>query len=160
MKAKKNGLEIEKRYLLRKIPVVNKFDECQSITQYYTPEGRFRQIISKGKFEYIKTIKKDVSEGVAGEKEWDLTEAEFKKAVKKSTKKITKIRYIKKAGKLKWEIDIFDSINVIIAEVELKTKKELKTIKVPKFIKDVLILDITGIKAFSNFNLADKTKKK
>ena len=55
-------------------------------------------------------------------------------------------------------MDVFDKL--VIAEIELPTKKDLKTVKLPKFIKDLLILDITPIKAFSNFNIADTIKKK
>lgn len=159
MKAKKNGLEIEKRFLLKSAPDLKKYDECLQIIQYYTPAGRFRKIIhsNAGKIEFVKTKKNGISKGVANEKEWELTESEFKKAIKNHTRSISKLRFVKKIGKLKWEIDIFD--NLVIAEVEVETKKELKTVKIPKPIKDVLILDITGIDAFSNYNLADKLKK-
>lgn len=159
MKSKKNGLEIEKRFLLKIAPKFDKYDGCLQITQYYTPSGRFRKTIdaNAGKIEFVKTKKAGVSKGVAKEKEWELTEAEFKKAIKSHTRSISKTRFIKKIGKLKWEIDIFD--NLVIAEVELENKKELKTVKLPKQIKEVLILDITGIDAFSNYNLADKLKK-
>lgn len=168
MKKKKKevpqNLEIEKRYLLKNIPSVGKFDECYHITQYYTPAGRFRYILGINGEKFIKTVKKTISSGVNQEDEWELTEKDFKKAIKKCTKRLSKTRLIKNVGKRKWEVDVFNLLkgnkDLIIAEIELDTVKELNTVKVPKFIKDVLVLDITGVKAFSNFNLADKFKIK
>lgn len=168
MKTKKSksgqNLEIEKRYLLNKMPKIKEFDECYHITQYYTPSGRFRYILGTKGEKFIKTVKKTVSKGVNQEDECEITRKDFDRAIKKCTKRLSKTRLIKKVGKYKWEIDVFiapkNNKELIIAEVELNNVKELDTIKAPKFITDVLVLDITGIKAFSNFNLAESFKIK
>ena len=161
------NLEIEKRLLLKRLPLHDElFDEIHFIEQYYTPTGRYRHVEmysnknNKEITKYIHTIKKSVSKGVNEEIEVEISLSEFSKAIEKSTKFISKNRFIKKAGKYKWEIDEFIDVNLIIAEIEVHTKKELKTVKLPKYIKENLIMEITGIKEFSNFNLAEKWKKK
>ncbi len=159
-------LEIEKRLLLKRLPLSSAFfKEVQHINQYYGPTGRLRhvEIFKDGKKspteKFILTKKKSISKGVNEEIEFEMTKKEFLKSLKKCTKHLYKTRYIKKVGKYKWEIDVFD-FKLVIAEIEVNTRKELDTVKIPKFIKEQLISDITGEKRFSNFNLADKWKKK
>jgi hypothetical protein len=41
----KDGLEIEKRYLLSRLPDFDNWDDIMNINQYYGPNGRFRKII-------------------------------------------------------------------------------------------------------------------
>jgi CYTH domain-containing protein len=160
------ALEIEKRLLLKRLPLPTAaFKEAHHINQYYGPTGRLRhvEIFKDGKKspveKFIRTNKKTISPGVNEEIESEITKKDFYKELKKCTKHLFKTRYIKKIGNYKWELDVFD-FKMVIAEVEVKTKRELKTVPIPKFIKDVLILDITGVKPFSNFNLADKWKFK
>jgi CYTH domain-containing protein len=135
------------------------------INQYYGPTGRLRhvEIFKDGKKspieKFIRTNKTTISKGVNEEIESEITKKDFYKELKKCTKHLFKTRYIKKVGKYKWEVDVFD-FKIVIAEVEVKTKKELNTVPIPKFIKQELISEITGEKQFSNFNLADKWKLK
>lgn len=160
------ALEIERRILLKRLPLpTSDFDETQIIHQFYAPTGRLRRIsiFKNGKVspieKYIRTNKTFVSVGVNDEVEVELTKKQFDKEVQKATKALIKTRYIKKVGKYKWEIDVFE-FKLVIAEIEVKTKKELTTVNLPNFIKKEMIADITGVKPFSNFNLADKWKKK
>ena len=159
------ALEIEKRILLKRLPMGSSFyKEMQHIFQYYGPTGRLRhvEIFKDGKpsyEKYIRTVKKAISKGVNDEVETEITKKEFDKEVKNCTKFLFKTRHIKKVGKYKWEIDVFD-FKLVIAEIEVNTKAELKTVKIPKFVLDEMIADITGVKPFSNFNLADTWKKK
>ena len=158
------NLEIEKRFIIKRLPLPeSSFKEVHHIVQFYGPTGRLRNvtIIKDGKStkKYIRTNKKSISPGVNEEIESEISKKQFDKELKKCTKYLFKTRFIKKVGKYKWEIDVFKNLSLIIAEVEMKTKKELKTVKLPKFMKDTLISDITGIKCFSNFNLADQWKK-
>ena len=71
---------------------------------------------------------------------------------------INKVRYIYKDGDLKWEVDLFDNgYKLIIAEIEIP-KKRYK-LNIPDFIKDVLLLEVTGLKQFSNRNLSLNIKE-
>jgi hypothetical protein len=123
----KDGLEIEKRYLLSRLPDFDNWDDIMNINQYYGPNGRFRKIIyDVNSIEYYRTIKTHISTGVCYEVESKITKMEFENERNFCNKKISKIRRIKNIDK------------VIL----------------PNKIKDVLIGDITGVKEYSNFFMA------
>lgn len=156
-------LEIERRWLLRKLPpefneIRNEFEEY-GITQWYTPEGRFRSIHPKNYFSecrYLHTIKEVVSYGVNKEIEKEITQEEFQDAIKSATKVISKIRYIYQENDLKYEIDFIHVLgqDYIILEIELNDIDQ--KIVIPDFINKFIIREITGDKSLSNFNLARK----
>jgi CYTH domain-containing protein len=111
----------------------------------------------KDKIMFIRTNKKTISHGVAEEIETEITKKVFDAEIKKCTRQILKTRFIKKVGKYKWEVDVFD-FRLIIAEIEVKSVKELDTVPIPKYIMNELVMDITGIQSFSNFKMASKWK--
>lgn len=153
-------IEIEKRLLLKGLPAII-FDEIHTITQWYTPNGRLRQsnimICKTGetRLEYIKTIKTAIDSVQAYEQESEMKEYDFILGKASATKCLRKTRYVKYVDGLKWEIDVF-SFKLVIAEIEVKSIEDLDKIEIPDYIKKLLIKDITGIKEFSNFNLADE----
>jgi CYTH domain-containing protein len=70
-----------------------------------------------------------------------------------NSKYITKDRYIYKDGDLKWEVDLFENdYKLIVAEIEIP-KRTYKLI-IPDFIKEVLLMEVTGLKQFSNRSLS------
>ena len=150
---KKKPLEIERRFLLKEFPSIQVLKHLK-ITQGYNSEGRFRSALDGIKETCYKTVKKTISHGVAEEVENKISTEVFIESKKTWTKVISKTRYIKVIEGNKWEIDIFP--HLIIAEVEFKNKKDFKKLVLPQVLKDVLIMEITGIKEFSNFNLANK----
>lgn len=107
---------------------------------------------------WIHTIKKSVSKGVNIEEEYDLSKEEYDKFVKKckssvDSRSIQKKRYIYNDGDLKWEVDLFGSgYTLIIAEIEIPKKNFI--IKVPDYISPLILLEVTGLKQFSNRNLS------
>src|ERR1039458_5374101 len=118
MAQKKNNLEIEKRYLLRRLPPKIDWDEIQRIDQFYTPKGRFRCAqpkIANVFAIFLQTNKKSISHGVNEEIEKEISEKQFYKELKTATRKISKIRYIKKFKNLIWEVDVFN-YGLVIAE--------------------------------------------
>jgi CYTH domain-containing protein len=159
-------LEIERKFLLKAMPDISP-SEIVKIDQYYfkNSSGTWERARSwysniKGK-SYIHTVKKSVSKGVNLEDERFLTEKEFedfKSHCLLSTTEsrfITKERWIYPDGKLYWEVDMFNSgHHLIVAEIEIPTKNH--KINIPKFIEDKLLLEVTGLKQFSNRNLSNK----
>ena len=74
------------------------------------------------------------------------------------SKFIEKVRHIYPDGNLFWEVDIFgNGYELIIAEIEIP-KKTFK-LTIPDFIKEVNLLEVTGLKQFSNRNLSLKITK-
>ncbi len=157
-------LEIERKFLLKAMP--DKIaDEVITIDQYYWKNKsniweRARTYHSdKSGDSYIHTIKKSVSKGVNMEDEFELTKDEFENFKNNclsdptNSKFINKERHIYKQGDLKWEVDKFDNgYKLIIAELEIP-KKTYK-IAMPDYIMEVLLLEVTGLKQFSNRNLS------
>jgi CYTH domain-containing protein len=161
-------LEIERKFLLKSIPNL-KADSVVEIEQFYfkNDSGIWERARSwhprGGKKKYIHTIKKTVSKGVNIEDEHDLNSKEFLQFKSKcfqtpnESKFIKKTRHIYKDGNLKWEVDEFNSsCNLIIAEIEIPTKDY--QVIIPEFLQDLVLLEVTGLKPFSNRSLASKLK--
>jgi len=162
-------IEIERKFLLKSLPKL-KPQQSIKIDQYYlkTPSGVWERArtweSSPGETKYIHTIKKSVSKGVNIEDEHYLSKEEFEsfktKCLQKNTeaKFIEKVRHIYPDGDLFWEVDIFgNGYELIIAEIEIP-KKTYKLI-LPDFIKEVNLLEVTGLKQFSNRSLSLKITK-
>jgi CYTH domain-containing protein len=159
-------LEIERKFLLKSMPDIPPA-EIVKIDQFYLKNdiGTWERARSwdsntKGK-SWIHTVKKSVSKGVNLEDERFLTEKEFKEFKSKCLLSTTESRFISKerwiypGGNLYWEVDIFNSgHHLIVAEIEIPTKNY--KVNIPKFIDDKLLLEVTGLKQFSNRNLSNK----
>lgn len=158
-------LEIERKFLLKSLPN-KKEDDILSIDQYYLKRSniweRARTYHSDINGDsYIHTIKKTISKGVNTEDEKEITKEEFEDFKNKCLSKeyeskfIKKERFIYKYGDLKWEVDKFGSgYTLIVAEIEIPTKSY--HIVFPDYMKDVILLEVTGIKKFSNRDLSIK----
>lgn len=158
------SIEIERKFLLKSLPKIEP-DEIIKIDQYYLKnyEGiweRARTYHSniKGDF-WIHTVKKSIGKGVNIEDEKNITKEQFNEFKENchsgnfESKFIQKERHIYKYGDLKWEVDKFLSgYSLIVAELEIP-KKRYK-IDFPQFIMDVLLLEVTGLKQFSNKSLS------
>jgi CYTH domain-containing protein len=162
-------LEIERKFIVKSLPKI-KEDDVHQIEQYYfkNEKGvweRARTYHSdKTGDMYIHTVKKSVSKGVNMEDEYEMTKEQFESFRKKcmspgiESKHISKERWIYKDGDLKWEVDKFNSgYHLIIAEIEIPNKKY--DLKIPKFIEDIMLLEVTGLKQFSNRALSLKIEK-
>lgn len=162
-------LEIERKFLVKSLPN-KKFNDLFKIEQYYlkNSEGiweRARTYHSdKSGDMYIHTIKKSVSKGVNMEDEYEMTKDQFEEFRQKcylpnvESRHISKERWIYKDNQLKWEVDVFKSgYNLIVAEIEIPHKKY--DLKFPKFMEDIILLEVTGLKQFSNRQLSLKIEK-
>ncbi len=159
----KDELEIERRWVLKNKPweLIN-FNKCSNILlifQYYTKNGRFRKVnISDSHSNYKETkhyhtIKTYVSPGVNREQEKEITCDEFDLATKVYDKSIIKTRYIYyNEQNQKIELDYFMDSNMYIAEVELNSITE--EVIFPDFIARNILVEVTGDKKWSNYNLA------
>ena len=160
--------EIEKKFLLKDLPLLPKGCEIQNIIQYYYLVNdiwyRIRYIDSNfhEKPLYLHTIK-IYKDDICYEEERFYENDEYMSLIKEITsgnydvRWISKTRYIYKTGitadfegeikEIKWEIDVFN-FNLVVAELELPDLNF--EIEMPDFIKSKLIYEVTGIKEFSN----------
>jgi len=162
-------LEIERKFLLKSLPEI-KPDQIVEIHQFYfkNESGIWERArswsSSNGEMKYIHTIKKSVSKSVNIEDEHSMTLKEFNAFKNKcyktpnDSKYIKKTRYIYKDGNLKWEIDEFSNdYKLIIAEIEIPTKDY--EVVIPDYLKELVLIEVTGMKPFSNRSLSLKLKK-
>lgn len=156
----KTALEIERKFLLKGFPESGKVIVLDTIKieQYYCRdekgnEFRIRSSNNEGQVTLTKTIKKFLSPGVYEETEGELGVEEYNILLESAYRFILKTRWVIKHpdNNLKWEIDVFP-FKVVIAEIELPTIDF--SLELPDFIKDCLIMEVTGIQEFSNKNLA------
>jgi CYTH domain-containing protein len=162
-------LEIERKFITKSLPKI-KPDDKFDIEQYYFKNEKgiwerartYHSDISG--YMYIHTVKKSVSKGVNLEDEYEMTKDEFEKFREKcfeneiESRHISKERWIYKDVNLKWEVDVFKSgYNLIVAEIEIPHKKY--DLKFPKFMEDIILLEVTGLKQFNNRSLSLKIEK-
>lgn len=165
----KDGLEIERKFLLNQLPYVpNGYNEVLSIQQHYfiNSEGIWERIRCSSATKtpppnttLTHTIKHFISEGIHREIEREITDDEWNEYIRiyENTSKsrvLSKTRHIFKVGDLKWEIDTFPLKSLVIAEVELPS--EDYNLELPDFIKENLVMEVTKFKEFSSLSLADE----
>lgn len=158
------NIEIERKFLLKSKPDINP-DELITIDQWYwkNSQGSWERVrecnsTTKGRY-FVHTIKKTISKGVNMEDEKILTEEEYNyylsicKLKHSQSRNLKKERLVYKMDKLKWEVDVFkNELKLIIAEIEIP-KKTFK-LQIPNYIKNQILLEVTGLKQFSNKNLS------
>jgi CYTH domain-containing protein len=163
------NIEIERKFLLKAIPEPEPIEKIQIDQWYFKNESgiweRARKCESdvKGIY-YIHTIKKTLEKGINLEDEKIISELEFETFVSQCNSPFTESKYISKERwvypqeDLKWEVDIFHSGHyLIVAEIEIP-EKDYK-LSLPNFIKEKLIIEVTGIKQFSNKSLSNPINK-
>ena len=160
-------IEIERKFLLKSIPD-GKPSETIKIKQWYLKvDGiweRARSMESNiSGIKWVHTIKTRISDSSNIEEERDLSKDEFDdfvkrcKGSKQNAKYITKQRRIYPDGDRKWEVDVFSQkCHIIVAEVEIPS--EDYELEIPEFIQKKNLLEVTGMKQFSNRSLSNRVK--
>ena len=159
-----SGVEIERKYLLRKMPkeVLDNAFRTEDCDIYYRPDGDVwvrativnshdRETDAKEQV-YIETIKKHISHGNSETYERYISEAELKRHIELSETYIKKTRYFFKSGSEIWEVDDFENLKLVMAELEVNSLNDM--VEVPQCIVDELLVEVTGDKSFSNQNMA------
>ena len=156
------ALEIERKFLLKNLPILpdNKWDKILNIEQsYFTDaEGKISRIriqTHENEIRFFLTQKELISHGVFEERESDITQKEYFEYYPKFERGLRKIRYVKNFGSnLKWEIDVYLTVKLVTAEIELpKIDYEFEF---PDYIKENIIMEVTGMNEFSNFSLSNQ----
>lgn len=156
-------IEIERTYLLSGMPQLPGQVERWRIEQGYLPgnsaaqsgglEGRLRRITHEdGRVECFHTIKR--GEGlVRSEVERKISEGEFEEAWPSTGKcHLTKVRYRVQEAGLTWEIDQFDELDLVLAEVELPSVKAV--VDPPTWLAGCILREVTNEPAYRNYRLA------
>ena len=152
------GTEIERKYLLRELPILPDDATVVDIEQGYIPGTevfeRLRRVRSAdgGVIRHARTVKlgsglvrTEIEEEISPElfaQMWPLTEG----------KRIRKRRYAARGERHTWEIDEFLDRELVLAEVELSTADEEAAL--PAWLEAVVVRDVTGEREYQNATLA------
>jgi adenylate cyclase len=152
----RHGREVERKYLLTRLPPLDGAAGPVEIEQGYLPGERLierlRRVESPGGVELYRTIKEgsglvrlEVEETVEPEvfaRLWPLTEG----------RRLRKRRYGVADGGLMWEIDEFLDRNLVLAEVELPAP--VAEVPIPEWLRPLVEREVTEDLAYSNLRLA------
>jgi CHAD domain-containing protein/CYTH domain-containing protein len=150
------GVEIERKYLLSRLPTRLKNADVVDVDQGWLPGTRLveriRRVKSAASERYYRTVK--AGEGIARleveeeasadvfEHLWPLTEG----------RRVKKRRYYVPDGSVTWEIDEFLDRELVLAEIELPSADA--TVDVPSWLAKVVEREVTGEPEYVNVNLA------
>ncbi len=153
-------LEIERKYLLQSMPQLPATARAYRMEQgYFADEpGRLRRTRAPdGTVTYTHTVKKGVGL-VREEIERELTADEFKSLWPRTAgRRLTKTRTKVPEDNLVWEIDDYDALDLLVAEVELPTPETKVT--VPDWLAPHVIREVTGEPEYGNHQLAIRLAK-
>lgn len=161
----KHGLEIERKFLLKQVPLAYAKDKGLDITQIYVHLGddrfRVRETYHHPGISYDRTYKELLRPGVYDERIEDLDADQFMGFAKQGHRILMKKRIIAPhlSDDLKWEIDVLRPPKMVVL-AEIETPTEDYPLIIPSFIEEVLIMEVTHLKKFTNYALADLIPKR
>lgn len=165
MNAAGGSLEIERKFLLHRMPAVPANTKVRLIVQGYFAsdaegpfrdmEGRLRrEVCSDGSVIFTHTVKRGLGL-VRTEQERKLTADEFARLWPGTEgRRLRKMRYLVREGEFVWAVDAFADFDLILAEVELPSEDAHAPL--PAWLEPVVVREVTGEEAFQNYALARK----
>ena len=149
--------EIERKYLLKRMPRLEAHAEVREIDQGWLPGERLAERLRRVRYpdgtqRYFRTVK--LGSGTTRfELEEETTPDVFRKlwALTKG-KRVRKLRYRVKDGDFVWEIDRFRGRRLVLAEVEIPT--EDTRVEPPAWLRRFVVREVTGEPEYVNINLA------
>ncbi len=164
-----SGLEIERVYLLSRLPALPADALVYRLEQGYLPdptatdaegqlEGRLRRTIKPdGSVIYTHTIKRGTGL-VRQETERTISQEEFDKFWPQTEgRRLTKTRYFITVDTQLWAVDDFDDLDVVMAEAELPTPETNVTL--PDWLAAVLVREVTEEPEYRSYSLAVRSGK-
>ena len=154
-------LEIERKYLLDQLPPLPADTRAYRMEQGYLAEdtGRLRRSVAPdGAVKYTHTVK--AGRGlVRRETEREISPDEFESLWPRTAgHRLVKTRSCVNDGDLVWEIDDYDGIDLVLAEVELPSPETRVTI--PPWLSAHVVRDVTDEPDYQNYEIALRMKRK
>lgn len=128
----------KRRFLLKRMPIFN-LGSPRIISQCYAGVKQYIGEDFGGKTSYH-SILNGISEIISTE--------EFVREYQKSENRLDKQKYFGEG----WVVNKFIFLDLVIAETD-------KDIEVPEWINDALIMEVSGMEEFLDYNLADNFNK-
>ena len=153
-----HGREIERKYLLSRLPEIPNEPTVAEIDQGYIPGTNVLERLRRVRTPHgagdrcIRTLKTgeglvrtEIEEEIPAalfERMWPLTEG----------RRLRKRRYAVRDGDHTWEVDEFLDRELVLAEVELRGVKD--EVPIPEWLAAVLVREVTDDKSYTNASLA------
>lgn len=155
----KDGLEIERVYLLASMPAIPCSCESWTIEQGYlegrdgAPEGRLRRTtLPCGTVLHHFNCKTGTGL-VRQEVEREIDAAEFEMGWQRTShRRVRKVRHRVPVGDLIWEIDQFLDFPLVMAEVELPSPEH--RVEAPSWVRSLIVREVTEDPRYRNSQLA------
>lgn len=151
------GTETERKYLLRTLPDVAREAPWRDIVQGYLPGTeiveRLRVVTTPdGRVRRYRTIK--LGTGLTRLEAEEEAGAELLDALWPLTvgRRVAKRRYLVEDGPHRWEVDVFQGRDLVLAELELRDATE--GVELPTWLAPQVVREVTGEDAYVNLNLA------
>lgn len=153
-------LEIERVFLLARLPDLPPGAEAVRIEQGYLPdegahglEGRLRRATAaSGQVRCTHTVKRGLGL-VRTEEERALSPEEFERLWPATAgRRLVKTRHRAREGALVWEVDAFEGLDLVLAEVELPSADHQAPL--PPWLAPHVVREVTEEPEFRNFALA------
>lgn len=149
-------LEIERKFLLKRLPETMPEASAVRIEQGYLPGDRLverlRSVEAGRQCTYFRTVK--VGAGLVRSELEEETSPEVFKTMWPLTngKRLTKQRHRVPQGDLSWEIDEFTDRDLVLAEIELPSADT--AVEIPDWLEPYVDREVTGDAAYLNWTLA------
>jgi len=149
-------LEIERKFLLKRLPDPMPPSNTQNIEQGYLPGDRLverlREVEVGRRRTYLRTVK--VGSGLVRTELEEETSAEVFKTMWPLTKgkRLSKRRHRVPQGHFTWEIDEFTDRELVLAEIELPSAET--AIEIPDWLEPCVEREVTGDATYLNWTLA------
>jgi adenylate cyclase len=148
-------LEIERKFLLSGMPALPEHAVAHRMEQGYLPEdrGRLRRATGPdGAPVCTLTFKTGVGL-VRGEEQRRIPEAEFLQQWPRTEgRRLLKTRYKVEEAGFVWEIDRYDDLDLVLAEVELPAPDTAVT--PPDWLRPHIVREVTDDPAYQNYEIA------
>lgn len=153
------GLEIERKFLLDRLPSLPAGAVARRMEQGYLAAdgdgepGRLRRTVQPdGSVKLTHTVKTGAGL-VRHETERSITPAEFEALWPRTEgRRLRKTRHRVADGDLEWEIDEFDDVDLVLAEVEIPTADTPVTI--PAWLAPHMVREVTDEREYRNYEIA------
>lgn len=157
LRAGREGVEIERKYLLSAMPKLPGRPRALHVEQGWIQGSRIHERIRRVRgagtpVRWVRTIK--MGAGVQRVEIEEEAEPSTARALWKLTlgRRVAKRRYRVPNGDLVWEIDRFTDRDLVLAEVELPTPET--PVEIPDWLAPHLVREVTGEPEYVNLNLA------
>ncbi len=153
-------LEIERKFLLRGLPELPEHADAFRIEQGYLPEdgGRVRRSVGPDRSVVCTFTVKRGSGLIRSENERTIDETEFDRLWGLTTgRRLYKVRYRCPHADLVWEIDAYENLELVLAEVELLAPDT--PAKPPPWLEPHVVREVTDEPQYTNYELALKLSR-